>query len=505
MRYLGQKLGSTIASDVKFFEHAFLTTRVDKEDFYKEVLPKSSRLQTTIEKYEGGYDKVYELSLDIFSALYRYLPVLVEENRMKYEYLINYKAIQQLMKDAKYKELRSMTRHDELTSLIGTELFLEQLMEIVSKIKEEFDEALDTYEKAKKEAEDAIEEAKKQGLLEDDPSLQEAKTKLEEARKELKELYDKKAKREVKKAINDLLNNTKAIGDTISNWGLGNDGTYSQMPYEEKVGMLDKLKNNDKLKKIALLAGKFTEIYLEGKKAQTKKTRSYIRDITMGDDLSRVLPSELISLKHPLRKRQFYKAYSEKRLLQHEYGGNVKKGKGPIVALIDCSTSMAGDSEIYAKATCMALLDVAKRQKRPFVAVHFDSGVAAKDLKANYFTRAHPYNIKEVVDMAEYFGGGGTEFEPPLERAKNEIDEDREFSKADIVMITDGCAPTGDSFLKEFLSWKKKKNVTLYAVLISSGYATTESLKEFSDKISEISDLENQGMAVARSIFTSLI
>jgi uncharacterized protein with von Willebrand factor type A (vWA) domain len=40
--------------------------------------------------------------------------------------------------------------------------------------------------------------------------------------------------------------------------------------------------------------------------------------------------------------------------------------------------------------------------------------------------------------MAEYFSGGGTLFEPPLELAKDKIELDKEFTKADIVFVTDG-------------------------------------------------------------------
>lgn len=504
MRYLGRKLSKSITDDLKFFEHSFKITKVDKDDFYQAQLPKSSRVVKFIEDHEEEYHQVYELSLDIYMALFQYVPILQEENRISGEYMINYFAIKELLEDPKYKEIRSITRHDELSSLMGIEIFLEKLWDSIKNIQEKHKQAISDYEKAKAEYLEAVKKAREEGDAED-MTMQKAQKALEEAREDLKKLYSKKVKRQVKKGINDLLKDVSDTSQTSMSWGLGNDGTFQRMSYEEKTNLLGKLKNNEKLKKIALLAGKLTEIFLEGKKAKTRKTRSHIEDITLGDDIPRVLPSEMVKFRHKAYKKYFIRQYAQKRLLQHEYGGKVKKGKGPIVAMVDCSGSMMGENEIYSKATCMALLDVAKRQRRSFLVVHFDSGVGPKDLKINRFSKKNPYNIKEVIDMAEYFGGGGTEFEPPLKRAQIEINEEREFSKADVIMITDGCAPIGDNYLKELVEWKKKKNVTIFSILISGGWSNTETLEKFSNQIKQIENISSDGTDVARSLFTSLL
>lgn len=505
MRYLGKDINKGIGSDLKFSKQSFQTFKIEKSEFFKERLPKSTRLQKTIEKYEEDYEQVRELTLDVFTAAFKYHPILLDTNEMQSDYLFNHFAISTLLKDAKYKELRSMTRHDELSSLMVTELFMDKVMKIINEAKDKLEESLKEYKKAQKEAKEAYKKAKESGEIEDEKSLEEAKKILEKSREKLKEAYDKNVKRKVKKILGGVLNDAKGLHDTISNWGLGSDDSYQKMPYEDKVNMIDNLKNNPKLKKIALLAGKLTELFLEGEKAKTTKTRSNIEDVVMGNDIPRVLTSELMKLRHPTLKRQFYKSYNERKLLQHEYGGRVKKGKGPIVSMIDSSGSMMGENEIYAKATCMALLDIAKRQKRSFMAIHFDSGTSARNLKVNKFSKSNPYKITEVIDMIEYFGGGGTEFEPPLERARIEINEEKEFSKADVIMITDGCSAVGDSFLEDFLEWKDKKNVTLFSVLMDRGYASTSSLDEFSDKVTRIENLQEEGMGVARNLFSTLL
>jgi len=154
----------------------------------------------------------------------------------------------------------------------------------------------------------------------------------------------------------------------------------------------------------------------------------------------------------------------------------------------------------------MTLLDMSRRQKRNFLVVHFDSGTRPENLHVNKFSKKSPYNVKEVIDLAEYFGGGGTEFEPPLNRARNEINEEAEFTKADIVMITDGCAPLGDKFVEDYNNWRKKKNITLFSILIDGGWSNTDTLKLFSDKVTSIEDLSGeQGFDVAKALVNHLV
>ena len=85
----------------------------------------------------------------------------------------------------------------------------------------------------------------------------------------------------------------------------------------------------------------------------------------------------------------------------------------------------------------MALLEVAIYQKRSFYCIHFDHTTDIKHLHTNEFPKDSPKNIQEVIDMAEYFSGGGTLFEPALNKSRVLIDQQEDYKKADIVFITD--------------------------------------------------------------------
>ena len=87
---------------------------------------------------------------------------------------------------------------------------------------------------------------------------------------------------------------------------------------------------------------------------------------------------------------------------------------------------------------------------------------------------------------------------------EKEINKEKEFSKADLIMITDGNSAISDRFLKDFLDWKHKKNVNIFSILVDKGWASTATLNEFSDKVETIDNIDSKGNHVARSLFSTL-
>ena len=126
----------------------------------------------------------------------------------------------------------------------------------------------------------------------------------------------------------------------------------------------------------------------------------------------------------------------------------------------------------------------------------------------DYFYKEQPYNIEKILAFCEYFDGGGTFFEAPLERAKLLISEHQKFTTADIVFVTDGEAPIGDKFRDKFNEWVKDNKISVYSILINQGgYSSTASLKEFTKKenifkLSDLSQDDQDGLAI--TIFDSI-
>lgn len=137
----------------------------------------------------------------------------------------------------------------------------------------------------------------------------------------------------------------------------------------------------------------------------------------------------------------------------------------------------------------LVLLEIAREQKRDFYCVHFSSGWRQQNLHTNEFPKADPFNIEQLLDMAEYFEGGGTEFEPPLDLARTKIGTDKLYDKADIVFITDGESAVRDAWLKEFKEWKSSNKVNIYSVLIDSYDNSVATIRKFSDRVDKLSNV----------------
>lgn len=97
--------------------------------------------------------------------------------------------------------------------------------------------------------------------------------------------------------------------------------------------------------------------------------------------------------------------------------------------------------------------------------------------------------ISKVIDIAEYWLGGGTDFMKPLEAAMKII-ETEEYSKADIVFTTDGYCAVDDEWLTQFLDCKKQKEVRIHS--FQCGYGDTEVLDSFSDQVTNVEDFSAQ-------------
>lgn len=500
MRQLNENGHSSLKADLRFKTQSTISTDFAVEMFFSNQYPKSKTLQKWVYEKEEKYPQIRELIFDIYNLLTSYYPLLNKENEMLPTHLLNFAAVKALIEHENYIQLRNIVDGDELMGLISTEVLLKDCFIIIESLEEKFAELQEKYEHS-------IEAAKAMLATDEEAaSYDELQKKFDELREELEASYAESINSfDFTKQVSFSIDQISQEQKTCKIWGLGNDGTFQKMPYDKKIGILDKLKSDEKVKKVALLAGKLRALLHFGKDTISKENKTSVTNVSIGNDLSTLLPDELLRFIRPETRGAFYKDYTDQKLKQYELGSKVKKGEGHIIALIDVSSSMAGVCEIWSKAVAMALLDIARKKKRSFVAVHFDSGVKSTGLHANYFTKKKPYSIEQVIDMAEYFSGGGTEFQPSLDRAREEISTEAEFTKADIIMITDGQSFVSDEWLKTFLEWKTSKKVNVFTIIIGKVDQTT--VKKFSDTVVELDhkSIAEGGMDVASMLFKQLI
>ena len=262
-----------------------------------------------------------------------------------------------------------------------------------------------------------------------------------------------------------------------------------------------KLADNPKLKKLGQMVGRMRSQALALRRKMFERANAEMYEVGIGAELSRLLPHELLALRHPFLRREFGRRFLDAELLQYALRATDEKGRGPMIVCIDGSSSMAGDKEIWSKAVSLTLLDIAQRQRRLFRSICFAS--ADMPLQVLDLNRRQRYvaELSKVIELAEYFPGGGTDFQKPLSAALECLRKSR-YRRGDIVFITDGeCrvdAAVADGVQS---SAKERLGFSLFSVLIDVGSSSLGALKDFSDKITTITQLTSEA---GKDIFLKL-
>jgi uncharacterized protein with von Willebrand factor type A (vWA) domain len=277
-------------------------------------------------------------------------------------------------------------------------------------------------------------------------------------------------------------------------------GTGRRSSPGTQIELGKRLANNQKLRKLAQMVGRMRDTALALRQKMFERANAEMYEIGIGAELSRLLPHELLALRHRGLKRDFARRFLDGELLQYALRAQEEKGRGPLIVCLDGSSSMAGDKEIWSKAVALTLLDIARRQRRRFRSICFSS--ADMPLQVLDLNRWEHYatQLPQVLDLAEYFPGGGTDFQKPLGAAL-ECLRHAKHRRGDIVFITDGECRVAPEWLVEFKQQKQRLGFSLFSVLIDIGPSALGTLQEFSDKITTVSQLTSDA---GRDIFLKL-
>ena len=374
-------------------------------------------------------------------------------------------------------------------------------------VQERIDEARNAKELAEQAdiAEDISQEVK--ALLEQTAERMASQARAEETRlrrqakqlnQDLSRVHTEIQNRFLKEAI-EVAQNLDAATQEAEAWGLAVGGGHQSSPGRQ-IELGKRLAGNDKLKKLAKMVGRMKHHALALRRKSFERTNDEVFEVGVGAELSRLLPSELAGLRHPLLRKDFIRRFVDNELLQYDLRGVEEQGKGPLIVCLDGSSSMLGDKEIWAKALTLTLLEIARRERRLFRAICFSSADAplySVDLNARV---RHEAAMDKVMELAEYFPGGGTDFEKPLDAALACIQESR-FQRGDIVFITDGECRVHADWAERFATQKNALGFSLFSILIDVGTSSLGSLTPFSDRITSVSQLTSEE---ARDVFVKL-
>jgi uncharacterized protein with von Willebrand factor type A (vWA) domain len=463
-----------------------------------------------------------ELLEDVFCLLFKLEPRLRAAAEVAPAAVLNRTLVEAFRDHPLLDHLRAETQLDETKSGLGTVLLAEQ---VLAWLREERllprGDLLDLWDLEQREDElrERAEEADAMDRLaeEGDEASRAAATRAREAAANAAALAEARLRQKARQvgerlaemparargalpaAAAGLTRQLSEAGQESASWGTGL-GAGGRTSAARQIELGRRLATNPKLRKLARLVGRMRAQAFALRRRSLERTSEEIFDVRPGGDLERLLPPELLALHHPLLRRDFARRLIEGELLTYALRGAEERGRGPMIVCLDGSSSMAGDKEIWSKAVALTLLEIARRQRRLFRFICFssaDTPLYTLDLNP----REH-WEVREdrALDVAEYFPGGGTDFETPLSAAAGCLGAAR-YRRGDVILITDGECQVSPEWRDRFQRDKRRLDFSLYSVLIDVGPSAVETLRDISDRVTAVSTLTDDA---ARELFLRL-
>lgn len=294
---------------------------------------------------------------------------------------------------------------------------------------------------------------------------------------------------EVAEAVLESLNGIYQQQLAMSAFGWGEGLGVLKLPgtTAEKERVAQRLAGDIRFRQIAEAAGRFQAIAAlrQGAK-RSKQIPDQIADTSLGNNLAKLVPSELVRVAIEAARSHFMKDFAEESLAQQEFDGSTDDGQqGPIVVCLDKSGSMNGPLEIESTGLMLALVSIAQEQQRNARVILFDDGVRhIKDL--NPLTTSH----SDRIELADRRYGGGTNFMQPLQKALEALEQNAALKEADVIFITDGEADVSEDFSQKWREAQQRLNFKVYTLLVGD-YVNTEVLERFSDQNIHVRDLSD--------------
>ncbi|WP_027092659.1 vWA domain-containing protein [Cohnella thermotolerans] len=419
----------------------------------------SEKMQQLERKGKETFPSFRPLMGDVWAGLFKMKPELLTEVDPALE--MNRQLMERVMSEKGFQEFREFTRLDDLASALGTVKYTEAVLEWID-------------EQAKQNQ--SFRQALQQVMSVEGDAMQQAAKALAKALEQNGQALAKSLSRAAKDAIQTKDNLKSLLGGIEAGSG---DAELKKIPLRDQLALAEKLSAEPKLKEIAQWAGR---LKLIARKKQRSKHRESIdrNGISMGNQVEKLLPSELAAFASPITKQDFLRRFAEGQTLQYDTKGKEQLGKGPIILCLDQSGSMSNQDTI-SKGFVLALMSIARKQRRDFALILFSN----KALTPQIYRKGR-ITINDMVQLAAQFLDGGTNFERPLNNAATVIVQSK-FNRADVIFLTDGESTVSDSFVENWNALKLKKDFRVLTLLL--GTAKEYTVKQFSDRVVKAKNL----------------
>ncbi len=260
------------------------------------------------------------------------------------------------------------------------------------------------------------------------------------------------------------------------------------------------LKDEASVKKLADILGKmrqaeietdeetYDRIVVRGKYVADPSLRSEVVGVEEGDDLNRLITSEIANIADEDTEWLFLKRFADKQLTIHQYEDKhlvesnevlserreriKKKEKGPFIICVDTSGSMEGIPEAIAKVLCFALTKMASETDRKAYLINFSSGIQTINLKHL------GQSIDSIAQFLKMSFHGGTDISLALGEALNQLYE-HDYQEADVLVISDFIMYELSKDVEERMKFQQVNRGTQFYSLIITEQANEEIIDVF--------------------------
>ncbi|NLI11532.1 MAG: VWA domain-containing protein [Peptococcaceae bacterium] len=465
-------------------------------DLYTDTIKDSPALQAMIDKGREFLPVFDWLAQDLFISLFKVEPEILPDDEINERAIINKRIVERLFESKDFQRLRGMTQLDPITSALGTQVLAEKTIRQLESNRQE--NGRDSTGNDTKGQPAGNQQMERDTVPDCINGTEHTGVKVTFSTFDINGEDEHNIIDAVTTASREAADEIKELMEQVQQWGLEPGNPSLRISFENKRRALEKLRSSPNLKELAGLVGRFRSLARQVFRKKREDGAITVNSVTTGGNLEQVLPTEKMMLARPATRLDFIRRYTQKELLQYQ-SKNQPAGKGPLVVCCDVSGSMAGKPEQWSKATVLALAEVAQRQKRDFAAIYFNTVV-----QETWVIPRSTWNPAAIIEMAEVAPSGGTNFEAPLARALDIINESR-FCKADVIFITDGHCVVNEEFLKTFNKTKQQKGFAVFTVLINIGNkASTIMVEQFSDEVVTVSSLAQLDEDSSSQLFRSI-
>jgi len=481
---------------------------------WREITGQAGLLRQVIEDLGERHDYAADLARDVFLAAYKASPVVRPAADMDPSRLVNRAVVAGLLDSPEFAGLRQETAGDAYASAMVVIAMAETVRRALEQA-EAVQQAADEAARARREEQDAaaaVQQAMEQATSasgEDDSVPDDAAAAAQAAIGGAEQASDRAAaaaraagqalagaapglRQTLRSGASHAAEEAREEAALMAAWGVG-PGELQRMDFETRARLAERLRSG-RMAPFTGLIGRFRQMAAGQRARRMERVPGELVGIETGDDLGRLIPSELASLGVPAMRAVFAARYAEQRLFVYEQRGETEAGQGAIICCVDCSGSMGTvvrgtgiSGEAWAKGCALAMLDQARAAQRDFAGILFSS---AGEIKVLRFPGSQPVKISEVLDFAEFFWGGGTNFEEPLAAAAElleaEFNDDGRM-RGDIALITDGICGVSEDWMRAWNEAKARLGFRVFGIQVGRPYG--QLLGALSDNVRSIEDL----------------